>query len=221
VADLLVTGTDTGVGKTVVAAALVMCLRKAGLNALGFKPVETGVDGTGEEDSLVLAQASGVQEPLARPLLSLPDRLAPAVAAERAGLALDPVALEERLFGLRAKGYTIVVEGAGGILVPWTWQYTALDLAVRTGLKAVVVSRAGLGTLNHVMLTVEALRSHKIPLRGVVLNSGGDASDLAEQTNLHSLARLLPGVRLVKISRHSGTNTLQAAEHSTPLLGEL
>ena len=88
--DLLVTGTDTGVGKTVIAAALVTALRARGVRAVGFKPMETGITAGEPSDSDVLAHASARQNPaLARPLLQLPEPLAPAVAAERAGVPLD------------------------------------------------------------------------------------------------------------------------------------
>ena len=196
--DLLVTGTDTGVGKTVVAAALVLALRSRGIRALGFKPAETGCDGGAESDSAILARASGEQHDLVRPLLQLPEPLAPAVAGDRAGRALDPDELETRIKALRAQGYTVVIEGAGGVMVPLGWDYTVLDLAERCDLDCVVVARAGLGTLNHATLTVLMLQSRHIAVRGIVLNGRGPEADLAEATNPSALARLLPGLRIVE-----------------------
>ena len=108
--------------------------------------------------------ASG--DALAPPLLQLGEALAPAVAAERAGIALNPDDIESRVGQLRRAGYTVVVEGAGGVMVPLAWDYTALDLAAACDLDAVVVARAGLGTLNHVAMTVMILRSREIPIRG-------------------------------------------------------
>ena len=116
--DFLVTGTDTAVGKTVIAAALVKALRERGVRALGFKPVETGVDGGGSADSDLLQRASGEDTALATPLLRLAEPLAPAVAAERAGVPLRAEDIEQRIELLRRDGYTLVVEGAGGVLVP-------------------------------------------------------------------------------------------------------
>lgn len=197
--DLLVTGTDTGVGKTMIASALVMALRGRGLRALGFKPVETGVLAGVTTDSTLLARASGEENILARPMLQLPEPLAPAVAAERAGLQLDPEHIETRIKELRADGYTLVVEGAGGVMVPLGWGYTVLDLALACDLDAVVVARAGLGTLNHVAMTVMMLRSYQIPIRGVVLNGRGATPDLAESTNPAALGRMLHGVRIVEV----------------------
>jgi dethiobiotin synthetase len=201
--DLLVTGTDTGVGKTMVAAALITALRARGVRALGFKPVETGVTAGEEPDSALLARASGEQNDSVKPLLQLSDPLAPAVAAERAGVTLDTDEIEARIAHLRRDGYTVVVEGAGGVMVPFTWEYTALDLAQACGLDAVVVARAGLGTLNHVAMTVMILRSRGIPIRGVVLNGRKPQPDLAESTNPASLARMLHGVRTIEIPQNS------------------
>jgi dethiobiotin synthetase len=221
VPDLLVTGTDTGVGKTVVAAALLMALRSQGVRAIGFKPAETGIDPDEVADSVLLAEASGEDEPLARPLLRLAEPLAPAVAADRAGTPLDPRDIEDRIRALRAAGYCLVVEGAGGLLVPLAWGYTALDLASRAKLETVVVGRAGLGTLNHLALTVEMLRARAVAIRGIVLNGGNQPPDLAEATNPSALARLLPGVRVVVIPRHATASVSQAARRSVPFVAPL
>ena len=199
--DLLVTGTDTGIGKTVIAAALVMALRARGVRALGFKPAETGVIVGELSDSEVLAHASGEDVDLARPLLRLPEPLAPAVAAERAGVSLDSDAIEARIRELRRAGYMLVIEGAGGVMVPLTWQYTVLDLAQACDLDAVVVGRAGLGTLNHVAMTVMMLRSREIPIRGIVLNGRSGQTDVAEVTNPAALSRMLHDLRIVEVPR--------------------
>jgi len=210
VPDLLVTGTDTGVGKTVIAAALVITLRERGIKAVGFKPAETGVNDRERSDSDILADASGERVPLAEPLLKLAEPLAPAVAADRAGTRLDARQLEARVDSLRRSGYSLIVEGAGGVLVPLAWDYTALDLAERVGLEAVIVGRAGLGTLNHVMLTVVVVRSRGIRIRGVVLNGGSDPQDLAEVTNPSTLARLIPDIPIIVVPRHSTADVIRA-----------
>ena len=197
--DLLVTGTDTGVGKTMIAAALVTALRARGLRAMGFKPAETGVGPDHRTDSDVLADASGEQNVLARPLLQLAEALAPAIAAERAGITLDPEDIEARIRRLRQDGYALVVEGAGGVMVPLSWGYTVLDLAQACDLDAIVVARPGLGTLNHVVMTVMMLRSRQIPVRGIVLNGRNIEPDLAESTNPYALSRMLHGVRIVEV----------------------
>jgi dethiobiotin synthetase len=211
VRDLLVTGTDTGVGKTMIAAALVTALRARGLRALGFKPAETGVGGDHTPDSEVLALASGEQNALARPLLQLAEPLAPALAAERAGVTLNPDDIEARIGRLREEGYALVVEGAGGVMVPLSWGYTVLDLAQACDLDAVVVARAGLGTLNHVAMTVMMLRSHQIPIRGIVLNGRSATPDVAESTNPAALGRMLYGVRIIEVPHDPSGAPIQAA----------
>ncbi len=211
--DLLVTGTDTGVGKTMIAAALITALRARGLHAVGFKPAETGLGDDQPADSDVLASASGEQSELTRPLLQLAEPLAPAVAAERAGVALNPDHIETRIRRLRQDGYVVVVEGAGGVMVPLNWGYTVLDLAQACDLDAVVVARAGLGTLNHAAMTVMMLRSCQIPVRGVVLNSCSVTPDLAESTNAASLSRMLHDVRVVEVPYDPSPSRIEAAAH--------
>jgi dethiobiotin synthetase len=210
VRDLLVTGTDTCVGKTVIAAALITALRARGLRAVGFKPAETGI-GDGPADSELLTLASGEENALTRPLLQMREPLAPAVAAERAGVAVDTDEIEARIARLRRDGYTVVIEGAGGVMVPLNWGYTVLDLAVACDLDAVIVARAGLGTLNHVAMTVMMLRSHQIPIRGVVLNGRSLQPDLAESTNPSVLGRLVPGIRIVEILHDDSGAPVEAA----------
>ena len=220
-ADLLVTGTDTGVGKTAIAAALVLAARSAGLRAVGFKPVETGV-ADGGSDAALLARATGHVDAMAAPLLSLPEALAPAVAASRAGVEVDPEEIEHRVRGLRDKRYdVIVVEGAGGVAVPLTWGYTAIDLARHLGLAGGGVARAGLGTLNHVWLTGEALSARHVPVAAIVLNGRSATPDLAEQTNPEALARLLPRVRCLTVPRVAEAGTWEVAREIAPLLREV
>lgn len=211
--DILVTGTDTGVGKTVIAAAIVQALRARGVRAIGFKPAETGVEPGQDSDSIVLARASGDYEPLATPVLQLTEPLAPAVAADRAGVALNPDEVESRIAGLRRAGYAVVVEGAGGVLVPLAWDYTALDLARACDLDAIVVARPGLGTLNHVAMTVMLLRAREIAVRGVVLNGRSASPDLAETTNPAALTRMLGGIRVVETPRTLSRDPIAAAAH--------
>jgi dethiobiotin synthetase len=213
VRDLLVTGTDTGVGKTMIAAALITALRARGQHAVGFKPAETGLTDDHAADSDVLASASGEQSELTRPLLRLAEPLAPAVAAERAGIALNPDDIETRIRRLRESGHVVVVEGAGGVMVPLNWGYTVLDLAQACDLDAVVVARAGLGTLNHAAMTVMMLRSCQIPIRGVVLNGRSMAPDLAESTNASSLSRMLHGIRVVEVPHDPSPSRIEAVSH--------
>ena len=217
-ADLLVTGTDTGVGKTVIAAALLFALREVGTRAIGFKPAETGVvpGDPSPADSEILALASTTTHAAAAPLLRLAEALAPAVAASRAGLELDLEAAQARVKALRAAGFRVVVEGAGGLLAPLSWGATVRDLARDLDLAAVVVAHAGLGTLNHTCLTVEALRAWAVPVGGIVLNAAGDS--LAERTNPDALRTLIPDVPVVVVPRFPGLDTIECAKKASALV---
>jgi dethiobiotin synthase len=221
VKDLLVTGTDTAIGKTAVSAGLLLALRDRGVACVGFKPVETGTSSGEETDSALLARASSSADPAACPLLALPEPLAPAVAAERAGALWDPSEAVARIRDLRSKGLTVVVEGAGGILVPWSWGFTALDLAAQAGLDALVVGRPGLGTLNHVLLTVGALRDRGVRVAAVVLNRVPAAPDLAESTNPGALRRLLPGLPVHVLPDEGSGPPWEVAVRLGPRLGPI
>jgi dethiobiotin synthetase len=165
-----VTGTDTGVGKTVVTAALALALRDRGLDAGVVKPVQTG-----EGDAAELARLTGLAEEGIAPF-SFRAPLAPLVAARLEGreLALEDVATAVRTIAERHE--LIVVEGAGGLLVPVGPDWTVADLACELGLPLIVVARAGLGTVNHTLLAVAEARRRGLELLGVVLNGAGDES---------------------------------------------
>jgi adenosylmethionine-8-amino-7-oxononanoate aminotransferase len=176
---LFVTGTDTGVGKTRVTGGLVRRLRAQGIGAVPVKAVQTGA----ARDARGRLHASDVDEALAIAGVPLPeaerDALAiyafepacsPHLAARLAGEPIALARIREAAARLAASHGAVVVEGAGGVLVPLGPDATVLDLAAELRLPAVVVARAGLGTLNHVLLTVGALRGRGVPVAGVVLN---------------------------------------------------
>ena len=185
---VFVTGTDTGVGKTVVACALARGLRARGLDVGVMKPIETGVGPDGPADARALAEAAGVSDPLddVCPLrYALP--AAPAAAAEHAGRCVELRVIDASFRRLQARHDWLVVEGAGGLLVPVAPGVTMADLAGRLGLPLLVVARASLGTLNHTMLTLEAARSRGLALLGVVVSHvSGPLSD-ADAVNLELL----------------------------------
>jgi adenosylmethionine-8-amino-7-oxononanoate aminotransferase len=193
---ILVTGTDTGVGKTAVAAALARSLRRRGFDVGVMKPAATGVPP--DDDADLLRAAAGSDDPpaLVSPL-RLRDPLAPAVAADLEGRTPDIEAIRAAYRTLAERHPVVVVEGVGGILVPVAWGWSVADLARDLGLSLVVVARAGLGTLNHAALTIEAARSRGLNVLGVVLNHVEDEPPgLAEETNPAALARLA-GVRVL------------------------
>ena len=190
---ILVTGTDTGVGKTVVAAGLVAWLRARGVKALGWKPVESGTRETGRaEDAELLRDAAGLRTAL--PVVyPLGEPLAPVVAARRSGVAIVPAVLDVALAAASTDMEVVVVEGVGGALVEVAEGLMVADLPSRWDLDVLVVAANRLGVLSHTLLTVEAVRRRGGRVLGVVLNTlHGDPPDLAERTNLEELSRLLP-----------------------------
>ncbi len=178
--SILVTGTDTGVGKTFVTYNMALALREAGVKVACFKPVETGVEDL-PLDGKLLASATGQNlEEVVPVRYRLP--LSPYSAQLEGEEALSLTYLRERFEELRERYDVVLVEGAGGIAVPLTKGYTYANLAADWGLELVIVARAGLGTLNHTFLTVFYAGSMGLRIRGVVLNrfSGADPS---ERTN--------------------------------------
>jgi dethiobiotin synthetase len=188
---LVVTGTGTGVGKTVVTAALACHARQVGIDVAVCKPVQTGT-ACGDDDLAEVGRLSGVTE-LAG-LARYPEPLAPAAAAERAGTALptrEPVV--QLIRGLDRPGRLTLVEGAGGLLVELADAGVTLrDLAVELGAAALVVVTADLGTLNHTALTLEALAAQRVSCAGLVIGSWPARPALVETSNRSALAEMAP-----------------------------
>ena len=199
---LFVTATDTGVGKTEVACALVRAARGRGLDAVGMKPAQSGAAAGVPTDAERLHEASGAVEPLeAICPVSLVAPLAPAVAARLEGRTLSLPALVDAAHALAARHEAIVVEGAGGLLVPLTEHETYADLARALGLPVLVVARAGLGTVNHTALTCEALARRGLAVAGVVLNRADGTDDPSVPHNAAEIERLA-GVRVLATLPH-------------------
>jgi dethiobiotin synthase len=189
-----VTGTDTGVGKTLAAAVLCRMERLAGRRVLYAKPVQTGLGRDEPGDAAFVAAAAKV--PVVE-CLRFPDPLAPAVAAERAGAVIDVDGLLADLAQAGAGFDRIVVEGAGGLLVPLWGEMTMADLADRLGAGVVVVTRPTLGTLNHTALTLEAARSRGLPVDGLIVTPWPADPGVTESTNLERLAGMAPVLGLL------------------------
>jgi dethiobiotin synthetase len=184
--SLAVVGTDTGVGKTVVTAALVGALRDRGRDARAVKPVQTGYPS--DDDAGFVRRVCG--EDAAVALRRFEEPLAPAVAARREGSPIAFGDLAGDVEAAVASADVAVVEGAGGLRVPLAQgDLEIIDLVAAAGLPAVLVARSGLGTLNHTALSVEALRRRSIPLAGIVLNRFAGES-VAERTNPDELRRM-------------------------------
>ena len=195
-----VTGTDTGVGKTTVSRALIGAIRADDLRVAARKPVENGVtrdDPT--SDARALASAAGGLDRMRDVCpIALDEPLAPWMAARRANRVLSVASLDASFARLAAGADAILVEGAGGLLVPITLTETYLSLCRRWSLDAVVVAANRLGAVNHTLLTVRALQQGAVAVLGVVLNeTDGDEPDLARRTNHETIQTLLPGTPVV------------------------
>ena len=187
---VFVTGTDTGVGKTVVACALIRGLRARGIDTGAMKPIETGVGAAGPADAIALREAAGADDPLAD---VCPQRFAlpaaPVVAARSEGRAVDLAAIDAAYARLRARHSFLVVEGAGGLLVPAAEGLSMADLAQRLALPVLIVARGALGTINHTRLSLEAARSRGLAVAGVVISHADGPLAAAEVANLEYLRR--------------------------------
>jgi dethiobiotin synthetase len=211
---VLVTGTDTSVGKTVVAAGLARCLVRLGRPVLAVKPVESGC-GLGPreaEDGALLAEATGQIEPR-EALTRLAKPVAPPLAASAEGVVLDPRGWCDEIRRLAAGRDVVLVEGAGGLLSPLAPDFNARDLARELGASAFVVATDRLGCLNHVLLTVEALRSERVPLSGVVLSAPAEP-DESTGTNGAALREVLASPRVLELPRLSRPE--EAPDHLIP-----
>jgi dethiobiotin synthetase len=177
---IVVTGTDTGVGKTIVSAALAALTP----GSVYVKPAQTGDD----DDAATVARLAGVET---HTLARYPEPLAPATAARRAGLApVTPHEVAEFVDGLQAP--LVIVEGAGGLLVHFDDEGgTLADVAALLDAPVLVVARAALGTLNHTALTLEAINARGLTCAGVVIGSWPGEPDLAARCNLEDLGPIL------------------------------
>jgi dethiobiotin synthetase len=198
-----VTGTDTGVGKTVVSCAIIAALRDAKMRVAAMKPIESG----GTLDAEQLWRATGMVFPmdLVCPV-SLAEPLAPLLASRRGNAEIDLAVLDAAFAQLSCDADAIVVEGAGGLLVPITREESYATLFGRWNLDLVIVAANRLGVLNHTLLTVHAAREYGLRVRVVVLNTISDRPDgLAESTNLAMLRELLPDVSVLPFP-YAGNN---------------
>ena len=215
---IFITGTDTGVGKTVVAGGLARLLTDAGVDVGVMKPAETGhAEGVGwPADAAFLREAARSTDPIEDVVpFVYREPLAPLVAARREERPVDPKVLDAAFARLRDRHDLLVVEGAGGITVPLTEDLSMADLAARWALPMLVVCRPNLGTLNHTALTVEAARARGLRVVGLVV-SGSDAgsTDASERTNSAMLEELTQVPLLAQVPRRtpSITSPEQAAE---------
>jgi dethiobiotin synthetase len=202
---LFVTGTDTGVGKTCVAAALLRALAAGGHHAVGMKPVCAGIGprGTVNADVAALAAAGSVEAPQAeRNPYTFAPAIAPHLAAAAAGVAIDLDVIANAYEHLCARADIVVVEGAGGALVPLSARTDMLDIAARLDLPVLLVVGMRLGCLNHALLTAVAIRARGLRFAGWVANAV-DAAMPMHAENVATLAASLPAP-LIAMVAHGG-----------------
>lgn len=189
---VFVTGTDTGAGKSVVAAAICAALAARGRSVAAFKPVVTGLDEDPSDwppDHELLAGATG-QAPAEVAPYTFGPPASPHWAAELDGTAIAPPRLVAAAHAAGARAEALVCEGVGGLLVPLTTGYSVRDLAVDLGLPVVVAARTGLGTISHTLLTVEAARAAGLAVAGIVMTPWPGEPEPIELSNRETVERL-------------------------------
>jgi dethiobiotin synthetase len=204
---LVITGTGTGVGKTITTAALTAAARQAGVDVAVCKPVQTGTD-TGDDDLAEVTRLTGLAKVVG--LARYPQPLAPLAAAEQAGKPLPTRRNMLKLIrAVDRPGQLTLVEGAGGLLVQIAEAGTTLrDLAADLGAAALVVATAELGTLNHTALTVESLAAHGISCAGLVIGSWPLQPGVVETSNRSALVRLAP----LRAALPAGAGSMKSGE---------
>jgi dethiobiotin synthetase len=197
--SLFITGTDTGVGKTVATAAIGWALAARGRPVSVLKPAQTGVaPGQPGDAEFVLAALDSAQPLGLACCYCFQAPAAPSVAARAEYASIDVGVIRDRFERLHQAFGVVLVEGAGGLLVPLADGYTMADLTRTLDLPLVVVARPGLGTLNHTLLTLEAARARGLTVLGIVLSGWREPVDLATRTNPGLLCEL-GGVSLLGV----------------------
>ena len=192
---LFVTGTGTGVGKTILSAALLAAMAAAGERVRAHKPVVTGLETerptrrAWPPDHELLASVAGMTPEEVAPLRYGP-AVSPHLAARLAGEEIDPAELIARARAAATGERTLIVEGVGGLMVPLTEGFTVQDLAVALRLGVLIAAEPGLGTINHTLLTLDAARAAGLDVRAVVLTPWPEAPAELERYNRDTIARL-------------------------------
>jgi dethiobiotin synthetase len=212
---VLVTGTDTGVGKTWVACGLAHAIRHAGRSVTAVKAVETGCEDrpAPTEDGVRLAAATGQTAPT-RALRRFRAPIAPAPAADLEGLTLDLDELAAEIGAAAGTSQLLLLEGAGGLLSPLGWDWNAVDLAQAFHATALVVASDRLGSINHTLLTLSALDLAGVRVAAIVLSAPA-AADASTGSNGPAIARLSGIDRVRSVPR------LAEPEAAVPWLGEV
>lgn len=191
---IFIIGTDTGVGKTIISAGLLYLLLKNNYRAAYFKPVASGeVESGGTKvsaDAAFVEAVSGFSERSDRVTpFAFADAVAPHLAARIAGLRIDPAVIQERFNELKDRYEIIIAEGAGGLAVPLNDEgYMQHDLIRELGFSCLLVARAGLGTINHTLLTLAFAKSIGLTVKGIIISGAGQT--MVEQDNIETIKKL-------------------------------
>ena len=198
---ILVTGTDSQVGKTWAGCALAQALRSAGRRVIAVKPVETGCSGApGErEDGVLLAQATGQSQPT-HAIFRVAEPVPPALAGDRSGITIDFDALVLKLERYADDADYLLIEGVGGLLTPMTWEWNMVDVAKALGACVLVVAVDRGGAINSTLLALSALELAGVSCAGVLLTTP-ESPDQTTGVNAPAIARLSGLDRVVTAPR--------------------
>jgi len=200
---IFVTGTDTDVGKTVIIGCLASALLRAGKKVAVYKPVQCGDLLEGKSPDLALVkELSGIPDDALVNDFSFSLTASPHLAAEHDKTEIDIEVIKKKIKLLVEKYDIVLIEGAGGLIVPLTRQYTVLNLIKDLSVPVLIVSRAGLGTINHTSLTVNVLKSFNIPILGVILNyfKGGTIEE--DNKKIINTLNKIPVIGVVPFSKN-------------------
>ncbi len=224
---IFITGTDTGVGKTLVTGGIAAALKARGIDVGIMKPVESGCTESGGriagQDALFLKEMAGSRDEmeLINPY-ALSEPLTPALAAERSGVEISTERIKSAYETLSRRHQFMLVEGAGGMLSPLWKDLPVAGLAGELGLPLVIVARAGLGTINHTLLALYYARTERIPVVGIIMNQTLPDQGLAESLNPDAIRRWgqIPMLGVIPyLESPSPGNIRQAIEQSLNLDG--
>ena len=234
---VFITGTDTEVGKTVVAAGLAFAFRNAGLDVGVMKPAVTGCRSRRgklvSDDVEYLVGACGCEDEREQvsPYM-LREPLAPEVAAELEDIRIDVRKIIRAFRALSSRHELVIVEGAGGLFVPIKRKYFMIDLIAALSVPLIVVARPGLGTINHTLLTREVARARGLDVAGIIINDYAKKPSLAERTNPDVIRRYarapllgilphLPGVSVEKMKYEGLSDAIEANIDMKKILNHL
>ena len=190
--SFFITGTDTGIGKTTITAALAACLKKNGIDVGVMKPVATGTSQNDPtSDASILRSASGVDDiiDLVNPVF-MPIPASPYDACKILGIGFDRKIVFKNFEILQKRHNMLLVEGIGGIMTPLEKNYFVADMIKDMNLEAIIVTRSTLGTLNHTVMTVKICQNYKLPIKGIIVNNYCDKGEPVEKiaaSTIHEL----------------------------------